>query len=531
MDFGSLPGMSGKSSMRRKSLLQALGKQPSSSSASSSSHSHRQSALPLPLSLPSSYPHSHPHNSSSSAPSSTYSTPQTASTAHFPLGISGGGDGSNEVYSPASNSEYDHMSFTSTSRTISNVYGTGTGSGHGGSSRSTSANHVLRDKSASATKEGDKMGSGSAAGGAGMIRRPEDLFRVVRERMLGWSYMMEWYQGDTHWLNSVRIPPSSIEQALGPKHLETRARNFYVLGVSLSAMFDIPSAGDYLKASIKLLDEWESWAEGSGGSKGVKNLFRGQKSARKVTGTGSMVSEFAAMGFDGSESYLLNVNMPFIPDFFQVHSSTCSIIRDIYKKLLGMFLPLPATSTLPSVHTGSLLHPSTIIHSAPLEAPFNNPKSPGASSVLSTATFPNQPQPGYGSGNGVTSPTYNSVIDNLGTIGSGTAFGAGYDALQALIAGDLPNDRTLIGDGQKLTPQVVELFVKMDTKLKKHFSILIREGDTLARKMLDDELASLLNTLNPGTKPLHFDLGSATHMGRMGRSEEEERRERDFGTI
>lgn len=42
----------------------------------------------------------------------------------------------------------------------------------------------------------------------------------------------------------------------------------------------------------------------------------------------------------------------------------------------------------------------------------------------------------------------------------------GGDALLAFIAGDVPGDRTLVGDGQKLTPQVSELFTKADAKLK-----------------------------------------------------------------
>lgn len=42
----------------------------------------------------------------------------------------------------------------------------------------------------------------------------------------------------------------------------------------------------------------------------------------------------------------------------------------------------------------------------------------------------------------------------------------GGDALLAFIAGDVPGDRTLVGDVQKLTPQVSELFTKADAKLK-----------------------------------------------------------------
>lgn len=59
---------------------------------------------------------------------------------------------------------------------------------------------------------------------------------------------------------------------LGYKHLETRARNYYALGISLSALFDIPASGDFLRALIKLLEEWESFCEGSTATKGVVSV-------------------------------------------------------------------------------------------------------------------------------------------------------------------------------------------------------------------------------------------------------------------
>ncbi|WVF65733.1 hypothetical protein IAT40_000465 [Kwoniella sp. CBS 6097] len=421
--------------------------------------------------------------------------------------------------------------------------------GHGGG-RSVSANYSIKEK-------------GKDNGGL-VLRRPEDVFRLVRERMLSWSYMMEWYQGDTHWLNTVRIPRHTLELVIGAKSLESRARNYYVLGISLSALFDIPSSGEFLKALLKLLDDWESWAEGSG-SKGVKNLFRGQRNARKVTAGGSIMSDFTA-GMDGAESYLLHVNLPFIPDFYQTHSSICSIIRDIYKKLLSMFLPpSPSSSSLPpSQSANSLHHPSTIIQSAPLDIPFGSvgptPKSPAASIAAATFTSHQVTSPTSEPGHGGYNPS--SFGGTANPAHAAQSFGAtsGGDALQAFIAGELPSDRTLVGDGQKLTPQVVELFLKVDGKLKKHFSTLLREGDTLARRVLDDELASLLHSLSPGAKALNFDYNAATTNSGAGWSTmsststtvnsnyanmgtvsgipgglmglmEEERRERDFGTI
>jgi hypothetical protein len=61
-----------------------------------------------------------------------------------------------------------------------------------------------------------------------------------------------------------------MEAILGATKMDHRARHFYLLGTSLSPLFDISSTPDYLKALLKLLDEWESVGEG-GGSKVVSD--------------------------------------------------------------------------------------------------------------------------------------------------------------------------------------------------------------------------------------------------------------------
>jgi hypothetical protein len=41
-----------------------------------------------------------------------------------------------------------------------------------------------------------------------------------------------------------------------------------------------------------------------------------------------------------------------------------------------------------------------------------------------------------------------------------------HDAFEAFVNGDLPPSHCLIGDGQQVTPQIIETFVKVDAKLK-----------------------------------------------------------------
>jgi len=74
---------------------------------------------------------------------------------------------------------------------------------------------------------------------------------------------------DVHWFNTVKISRSAVESSLGPNKVDQKARNFFILGASLSALFDIATAPDFLRALLKLLEEWESWTEGNTGGKGV----------------------------------------------------------------------------------------------------------------------------------------------------------------------------------------------------------------------------------------------------------------------
>lgn len=69
---------------------------------------------------------------------------------------------------------------------------------------------------------------------------------------------------DVHWLNTVKVTKSSLESSLGPAKVDQRARNFFVLGTSMSALFDINSVTDFLRSLLRLLDEWETFAEGGG---------------------------------------------------------------------------------------------------------------------------------------------------------------------------------------------------------------------------------------------------------------------------
>lgn len=145
--------------------------------------------------------------------------------------------------------------------------------------------------------------------------------------------------------------------------------------------------------------------------------------------------------------------MPFTPDYFQVHASTCSIVRDVYKKLLAMVLPATRGGRSMDLGGSTLLHPSTLVLLGPND------------------------------GNGQAS----EIVSDAALLGSA----------------EMPSHLTLVGEGQKLTPQVIELLLRVDARLKKHYAALLHDGDTIARKVLDDQIAAVTASLG-GEPPMQY---------------------------
>lgn len=132
------------------------------------SHAHQQSFLQA-LGKP------RQSLTSSSAPSTTHSSPPSASTLTLVA---------DEFYSPIS--ENDSTSMSSRSMSVS-THGHPPGSFTiPGGGRSSSQTYSIGGKEKGKDAEG-KNGV--------VLRRPEDVYKVVKDRILSWSYMMEWYQG------------------------------------------------------------------------------------------------------------------------------------------------------------------------------------------------------------------------------------------------------------------------------------------------------------------------------------------------
>jgi hypothetical protein len=177
---------------------------------------------------------------------------------------------------------------------------------------------------------------------------------------------------------------------------------------------------------------------------------------------------------------------PFTLDFFQVHSTTCSIVRDIYRKILRFFLPSRANFTPPTPDPDALVHPSTIIYAAPIDTANSRPpysrsnsgsladhgqstiRSPSTRSVSSASHTAGGFSPRQMDTDERSISMEQAFLTAPATPGGRGGMGndGEYDAFETYIRGELGPDRMLVGEGQAMTKEVMDLFTKMDAKLR-----------------------------------------------------------------
>lgn len=96
-----------------------------------------------------------------------------------------------------------------------------------------------------------------------------DDARRQEKRTASWWYLRKAHEGHELWFNTVRLSRADIdrhlEETLGPAKAAQRCRSFFILGLSLSPLFEINSAPDALRTLVKIFDEWEAWSEGGKG--------------------------------------------------------------------------------------------------------------------------------------------------------------------------------------------------------------------------------------------------------------------------
>ncbi|KAL1744210.1 hypothetical protein HDZ31DRAFT_39215 [Schizophyllum fasciatum] len=310
--------------------------------------------------------------------------------------------------------------------------------------------------------DAQSLHSDPSASGHGGVTSPalgqgasvEYLRDVIQKRIITLTYLRSIFEGKSHWFHTIMVSRADLEREFNNNEMRKRTSRFTVLGMSLANLLDVHQPQDLLRGLLNTLAEYEQGREDSEKSK--MRLFRPGKKRVAGGGIGEYTVSYADTVADAT--YVVTPHVPFQLDYLQVLITLIDIISEVYSKLSKTLSPSP----FPHAGGQHMMGPLGLLS-----------PHPGVSYL-----FPE------GSG-----------IDEAGTLYNiaHAGVGAGYT-----LGSPPPTTGT-----QGLADSVS----KIDGKLKKIISTLLKELDQVARSGIKDELASLdpllRNTMSMDVRTIH----------------------------
>lgn len=320
----------------------------------------------------------------------------------------------------------------------------------------------------------------------------EYLRELVQKRILTLTYIRNIHEGQGHWFHTIQISEAELAKAFRNNDMKKRTTRFAILGLSLSSLLDINQPQDLLRGLLNTITEYDQSKEE--GEKSKMRLFKSRNLRRGGGGTAA-IPEFSGLS-DGDTSYLLNPHIPFALDYHETLMSLIDVISEVYNKISKLLGPSPFH---PSHH---MMGPLGLL--TPL---------PGVSYLFhgDNVTSSSIPNPSNQStAGGSVSSHYPSSMNSHTLVGGTSMTGHDHELASSLwgiahaslsapgIAG--PSASMMFGNGtggpgnqavSNWTPNLGEMVNKIDGKLKKITTVLLKDLDELARSEIKDELASL----------------------------------------
>jgi len=260
----------------------------------------------------------------------------------------------------------------------------------------------------------------------------------------------------------------------------------------LSGLLDINNPQDLLRGLLNAVMEFDQSKEDS--DKPKIRIFK--KGARR--GAGSGISEYTGSESAMDASYSMMPQVPFALDYHETVLSLLDVISEVYNKIskilgpsslphsfhtlgpLASVTPYPGVSYLfaSEANNQSSQYPSTTFSNIPSHG------SSHQSQYHNSSSNPNLHQPvQFPSGSTATLPGSSNSGDSdmcssLWSIANASSIGMGMGA-------GVPQPTISWSATQS------DMILKIDTKLKKVTTTLLKELDILARKGIQDELKSL----------------------------------------
>lgn len=322
---------------------------------------------------------------------------------------------------------------------MNNVYPTVQTPTAGASSREWDAQSLHSDSMPSASGHG-----GVTSPALGQGASVEYLRDLIQKRIITLTYLRSIFEGKSHWFHTILISRSDLEREFNNNEMRKRTSRFTVLGMSLANLLDVHQPQDLLRGLLNTLAEYEQGREDSEKSKmrQPKRLFRPGNSSKKraAGGIGEYTVSYADAAADAS--YVVAPHVPFQLDYLQTLITLIDVISEVYSKLSKTLSPSP----FPHPGGQHMMGPLGLLS-----------PHPGVSYL-----FPE--------GNGADDPSSLWSIAHAGV-------SAGYT---------LGSPPPTTG-----TQGLADTVSKIDSKLKKIISQLLKELDGVARNGIKDELASL----------------------------------------
>ncbi|KAF9466276.1 hypothetical protein BDZ94DRAFT_208396 [Collybia nuda] len=323
--------------------------------------------------------------------------------------------------------------------------------------------------------------AGSTLGGAGSPQlgqgtSVEYLRDLVQKRIITLTYIRNIHEGRSHWFHTIMISRAELEREFSNNNpdMKKRTYRFAILGMSLSNLLDINQPQDLLRGLINTITEYDQNKDDS--DKPKMRLFRPKTTKRQ----GGGFTEYSG-SFLEDTSYLMAPHLPFALDYHQTLLSLLDVLSEVYNKISKLLGPSPFPHSsqhmmgplgLLSPHPGvSYLFSGDSSTPGPNSNAHHNPNQ---------HSNPNLHQPYYANNQAGTS-SLEEMSSSLWGIANPSGGGSG----SVMYGGALGSPPAA------WTASLGEMVVKIDGKLKKITSTLLKELDAFARSGIKDELASL----------------------------------------
>ncbi|KAI1304676.1 hypothetical protein EDD11_005076 [Mortierella claussenii] len=140
---------------------------------------------------------------------------------------------------------------------------------------------------------------------------------LLLKRVISWEYLGRVHHGKMVYYNTILLTEADLRRLYAPEVMQKRTHQYFLLGMSIANILDIPHLSDYAKSLSAILHEFELFQSTESKTK-MQSFF---KSGKKVPDE------------EAGEYVHLEVKaVPFEMDYTVIFATLCEMIAQAYKK-------------------------------------------------------------------------------------------------------------------------------------------------------------------------------------------------------